>query len=37
MEAFLAYDNLVLASGAIAKKYKELVAIALALTTQCPY
>ena len=35
--AFWAYDKAALADGAIAKKYKELMAIAVALTTQCPY
>jgi AhpD family alkylhydroperoxidase len=37
MEAFRAWDKLALADGAIPKKYKELMAIAVALTTQCPY
>src|SRR5262245_29027047 len=37
MEAFKAYDKAALADGAIPKKYKELMAIAIALTTQCPY
>jgi AhpD family alkylhydroperoxidase len=35
--AFWAYDKAALAEGAIPKKYKELMAIAIALTTQCPY
>ena len=35
--AFWAYDKAALAEGAIPKKYKELMAIAVALTTQCPY
>ena len=34
--AFWAYDKAALADGAIPKK-KELMAIAVALTTQCPY
>jgi AhpD family alkylhydroperoxidase len=34
---FWAYDKAALADGAIPKKYKELMAIAVALTTQCPY
>jgi alkylhydroperoxidase/carboxymuconolactone decarboxylase family protein YurZ len=34
--AFWAYDKAALADGAIPKKYKELMAIAVALTTQCP-
>jgi len=37
MTAFQAYDKAALADGAIPKKYKELMAIAVALTTQCPY
>ena len=37
MDAFRAWDKLALADGAIPKKYKELMAIAVALTTQCPY
>ncbi|WP_289060884.1 carboxymuconolactone decarboxylase family protein [uncultured Zobellia sp.] len=37
MKAFWAFDQAALAEGAIPKKYKELMAIAVALTTQCPY
>ncbi len=37
MAAFWAYDKAALAEGAIPKKYKELMAIAVALTTQCSY
>lgn len=37
MSAFRAWDKLALSDGAIPKKYKELIAIAVALTTQCPY
>ena len=37
MAAFWAYDKAALAEGAIPKKYKELMAIAVALTTQCHY
>ena len=37
MSAFQAWDKAALADGAIPKKYKELMAIAVALTTQCPY
>jgi AhpD family alkylhydroperoxidase len=37
MKAFLAFDKAALAEGAIPRKYKELMAIAVALTTQCPY
>lgn len=36
-DAFWAYDKAALADGAIPKKYKELMAIAVALTTQCAY
>jgi AhpD family alkylhydroperoxidase len=36
-QAFLAFDRAALADGAIPKKYKELMALAVALTTQCPY
>jgi AhpD family alkylhydroperoxidase len=35
--AFWAYDKAALADGKIPKKYKELMAISVALTTQCPY
>ena len=35
--AFWAFDKAALADGAIPKKYKELMAITVALTTQCPY
>lgn len=34
---FLAFDEAARADGAIPKKYKELMAVAVALTTQCPY
>jgi AhpD family alkylhydroperoxidase len=34
---FWAYDKAALADGVIPKKYKELMAIAVALTTQCVY
>jgi len=36
-EAFRTFDERALADGAIPKKYKELMAVAVALTTQCPY
>lgn len=36
-KAFVAFDQMALGDGAIPKKYKELIAIAVALTTQCPY
>ncbi len=35
--SFWQYDAAALADGAIPKKYKELMAIAVALTTQCTY
>jgi AhpD family alkylhydroperoxidase len=37
MKAFWAFDKLALADGAIPVKYKELIAAAVAVTTQCPY
>lgn len=37
MKAFQDLDQAALADGAIPRKYKELMAIAVALTTQCPY
>jgi AhpD family alkylhydroperoxidase len=37
MKAFWAFDKLSVADGAIPVKYKELIAVAVALTTQCPY
>ena len=37
MKAFWAFDKAAVAEGAIPVKYKELIAIAVALTTQCPY
>jgi len=37
MEGFKALDSAALADGAISKKNKELMAIAVALTTQCGY
>jgi len=37
MAGFRAMDKAALADGAIPKKYKDLMAIAVALTTQCPY
>jgi AhpD family alkylhydroperoxidase len=36
-KAFIAFDKAALEAGAIPVKYKELMAIAVALTTQCPY
>src|SRR5437660_12206516 len=37
MKAFWAFDKAALSEGAIPVKYKELMAVAVALTTQCPY
>jgi AhpD family alkylhydroperoxidase len=37
MEAFWAFDKAALADGVVPKKYKELIALGVALTTQCPY
>lgn len=37
MTAFVAFDRAALAGGALSAKVKELMAIAVALTTQCPY
>ena len=37
MAAFEAFDAAAFKDGAIPKKYKELIAVAVAFTTQCPY
>ena len=37
MKAFYAFDKAAVAEGAIPVKYKELIAVAVALTTQCLY
>jgi len=37
MKAFIAFDKAAMAEGAIPAKYKQLMAIAVAFTTQCPY
>jgi AhpD family alkylhydroperoxidase len=37
MKAFWEFDKAAVADGAIPVKYKELIAVAVALTTQCPY
>ena len=37
MKAFWAFDKAAVAEGAIPVKYKELIAVAVACTTQCPY
>jgi AhpD family alkylhydroperoxidase len=36
-KAFVAFDAAVVTGGVIPLKYKELIAVAVALTTQCPY
>ena len=36
-KGFVAFDAAALTDGAIPAKYKELMAVAVALTTQCPY
>ncbi len=36
-KGFQAFDEAAFKDGAIPSKYKELMAIAVALTTQCPY
>jgi AhpD family alkylhydroperoxidase len=37
MKAFWAFDKAAMAAGAIPVKYKELMALEVAFTTQCPY
>src|SRR5258707_9083950 len=37
MKAFWAFDKAAVAEGAIPVKYKELIGVAVACTTQCPY
>ena len=37
MEAFAAFDAAAMADGAVPVKYKELIALGVAHTTQCPY
>jgi AhpD family alkylhydroperoxidase len=36
-EGFLAFDRAAMSEGAIPAKMKELIAVAVAVTTQCPY
>lgn len=36
-QSFVAFDEAVIKSGTIPVKYKELIAVAVGLTTQCPY
>ena len=37
MKAFWAFDKAVFAEGALTTQQKQLMAVAVALTTQCPY
>jgi AhpD family alkylhydroperoxidase len=37
VKAFWAFDKAAMAPGSISSKNKELMAVAVALTTQCPY
>jgi AhpD family alkylhydroperoxidase len=37
MKACWAFDQVAVEDGAIPVKYKELIAVGVALTTQCPY
>jgi len=37
MDAFFAFNGAVFKDGAIPLKYKELIAVAVAVTTQCSY
>ena len=37
MQAFWAFDKAAMAEGVIPRKFKELMALAVAFTTQCPY
>jgi len=36
-KAFVAFDESVVKGGVVPLKYKELIAVGVALTTQCPY
>jgi AhpD family alkylhydroperoxidase len=36
-KAFVAFDEAAIENGVIPRKYKELMAVAVALTTQCSY
>ena len=37
IKAFRAFDKAAIADGSIPVKFKELIAVAVAFTTQCPY
>jgi AhpD family alkylhydroperoxidase len=36
-EGYVAFDKAAMADGVVPRKYKELIALGVALTTQCPY
>jgi AhpD family alkylhydroperoxidase len=36
-KGFVAFDKAAMAAGAVSVKYKELIALGVAFTTQCPY
>ncbi len=36
-QGFLAFDKAAMADGALSAKIKELIALGVAMTTQCPY
>lgn len=37
VKAFVEFDKAAMSGGAVPRKYKELIALAVAFTTQCPY
>jgi len=37
MQSFWAFDKAAFAEGALSAQHKQLIAVAVALTTQCPY
>ena len=37
MQAFETFDRAAMAPGVIPRRYKELIAVAVAIATQCPY
>ena len=37
MKAFMAFDQACMVEGALSVKIKELIAVGVAMTTQCPY
>lgn len=36
-QGFVAFDKAAFADGALSRKHKEIIAVAVALATQCPY